>query len=155
MRGVELTGAVVLSSALMALSWSPMAGCTIARVLAPIEPPPHLEPSPRQAGHFISRRPPRLVLILDWGIVRYLHWRGEETFSSFSLCLFGYAQPGEKRKCFQAYGGVKVDGTETLILRRLLGDDAVYDYVYTPSEQAAFRLEGVAGEPSWQDMGGS
>lgn len=129
-------------------------GCSLYHLLLPVQPPPYLEASPRQAGHFISRIPPVLVTNIDLGIFRYLRWEGRESFSSFSICPFGYAEPGEKNKCFHAYGGVKVDGTETLVLRQLLGDPTVYDYVYTHLEQAAFRVHGVAGEPHWQDMGG-
>lgn len=129
-------------------------GCSLYHLLLPVQPPSDLLPSPRQEGHYISRIAPVLVTNINLGIIRYLRWEGRESFSSFSICPFGYAEPGEKNKCFHAYGGVKVDGTETLVLRQLLGDPTVYDYVYTHLEQAAFRVHGVAGEPLWQDMGG-
>ena len=140
---------------LLVIFMGSLTGCSLSHLLFPVQPPADLKPSPRQPGHFISHIEPVLVTNINLGIIRYLRWEGRESFSSFSICPFGYPdKPGEKNKCFHAYGGVKVDGTETLVLRQMLGDPTVYDYVYTHLEQAAFRVHGVAGEPDWKDMGG-
>lgn len=123
---------------------------------ATIKPPTHLEPN-WQDGHYISPIEPMLVTHWDLGIFRYLKWEGEETFRSWSLQPFGTAGPGEsKRPCFQIYWGVKIDGTETLKLRKP-GAPKLWDYVYTPNEQWAtrWRSEGGCGYPNVWDMGGS
>ena len=138
---------LLLASLVLSLSLS---GC--AGIAYKLTPPASLEPAWQQ-GHSISHIEPVVAAWVQFWPFNYTRWEGEETFRTFSICLGGLPVIGmPKVRCLQTYWGVKVDGTESHALQAT--DPTAWDYVYTPSEQWAFRLHGV-GAPNVYDMGGS
>ena len=105
-------------------------------------------------GHYLSQQEPRLLSISEWfNLYRHTEWRGIETFTSTVVCLGGLPQRGGPRKrCLQWYGGVKVDGSESLAMQAV--HPGWWDYVYIKKEQSAFRITDI-GYPDPYDMGGS
>lgn len=96
---------------------------------------------------FTSRVRPRILFELNLLVVRLRVW-GPYPF--VSLTAGPLWRSDDKVKAFQAYLGVKCDGTRTARLWPL-----GYQMVLTPKELAAWRLERVATTPHWSDQGGS
>ena len=127
-----------------------LSGC--AGVMYTLEPEDGFTPT-WQPGHVISNVEPVLATWFQFYPFNYTKWEGLETFKTFSICLGAMPAIDEpKVRCLQMYWGVKIDGTESHALQKV--DPKLWDYVYTPSEQWAFRL-GNVGPPEVYNMGGS
>jgi hypothetical protein len=131
-----------------------LSACAISHKIDPIDPPAQVEPA-QQPGHFLAPIEPKLVVMREFGLCRYVEWLGLERFASFACYPSGLAKDGEgKKRCFLSYGGVKVDGSESVVLHMKRGYAEWWDYVYIPDEQWKIAWTDC-GYPNVYDMGGT
>lgn len=90
------------------------------------------------------------------GLYRYRVWISDEhyRFTDRVFCPFGLPTSStDHSRCLQWYHGIKVDGSRTLELQKK--DAATWVYVFTASEQNAFRWSSrMTGGSSPYNMGG-
>lgn len=129
-----------------------MQGCALQYMVSPIERPSTMEAG-RKLDHGVSAVeyvPHRSVWL---NTIQYTVWEGEETFSILTICPTGLPGEGELKSCFQSYGGVKVDGSESIGLQTMR--PGMWDLVFEAVEQSAFRWkEIVGGVPDIYNMAG-
>lgn len=131
-----------------------LSGCVaLAYTLDPV-PVPTLWETGARPNHVVLPVAPRIVTQTErLGLYRHTEWLGVAAFESTIICPFGLPALGERASCLQWYGGIKADGTESLLLQKVRGVQW-WDYTFTPEEQSAFRWHEV-GYPNPYDMGGS
>ncbi len=114
-----------------------LSGCALQYRYFPEPYPDDLKPAAK-AGQFISAQAPVLETHYRFLGVSYAKWTGPDvTFSALSFCPWGYPTETENEKCVQTYWGVKVDGSESIMLQAK--QPGRWVWVFLPKEQSAFR----------------
>jgi len=127
-------------------------GCALQYGLNPVERPETMEVG-RKVDHGVSPfiyLPKRTTWL---GFVQYTKWKGEQEFTSLLICPTGLPDEGELKHCLQSYGGVKIDGSESIELQKTRY--GMWDLVFEKAEQWAIRWHIISGgKPNIYNMGG-